>query len=292
MTGIEPQREAELASDYAVARARLVRVAYAIVGTHAEAEDVVSECWFKLVRADAEAPVRDVEGWATVVVARAAIDVLRSARVRRETYTGPWLPEPVVSPLHDPADRVTLDDSVSFALLVVLESLTPAERTAWVLHDLFGVTFEDVATTVGRSPAAVRQLAARARKHIEAGAPRLDVDPQQHRDVVQRFLDAAAGGDLEALVAMLDPAVVLTSDGGGRRNTARRPVRGPERVARFLLGIVGQVQPGQTVTPVAVNGVLGVAVYDHDQLDTVVSFTVAGGLLSRIDFIRAPEKLP
>jgi RNA polymerase sigma-70 factor (ECF subfamily) len=292
VTKIDPEREAELAADYAVARARLVRVAYAIVGTHAEAEDVVSECWFKLVRADAESQVRDVEAWATVVVARAAIDVLRSARVRRETYIGPWLPEPVISPLHDPADRVTLDDSVSFALLVVLESLTPAERTAYVLHDLFAMTFEDVATTVGRSPAAVRQLAARARKHIEAGAPRLEVDPQQHRDVVQRFLDAAAGGDLEALLAMLDPAVVLTSDGGGRRNTARRPVHGAERVARFLLGIVGQVQPGQTLTPVDVNGALGIALYDHDQLDTVVSFTVSGGLLSRIDFVRAPEKLP
>ncbi len=291
MTKIDPEREAELAADYAVARARLVRVAYAIVGTHAEAEDVVSECWFKLVRADAESPVRDVEAWATVVVARAAIDILRSARVRRETYIGPWLPEPVISPLHDPADRVTLDDSVSFALLVVLESLTPAERTAYVLHDLFAMTFEDVATTVGRSPAAVRQLAARARKHIEAGAPRLDVDPQQHRDVVQRFLDAAAGADLEALVAMLDPTVVLTSDGGGRRNTARRPVHGAERVARFLLGIVGEIQPGQTVTPVDVNGALGIALYDHDQLDTVVSFTVSGGLLSRIDFVRAPEKL-
>jgi RNA polymerase sigma-70 factor (ECF subfamily) len=291
VTGIGTQREAELASDFALARARLVRVAYAIVGTRAEAEDVVSESWFKLVRAEAEAPVRDVEAWATVVVARAAIDVLRSARVRRETYTGPWLPEPVIGPVGDPADRVTLDDSVSFALLVVLESLTPAERTAWVLHDLFGMTFEDVASTVGRSPAAVRQLAARARKHIEAGAPRLEVDPQQHHDVVQRFLDAAAGGDLEALVAMLDPSVVLTSDGGGRRNTARRPVHGADRVARFLLGILGQVQPGQTVMPVAVNGVLGMALYDHEQLDTVVSFTVSGGLLSRIDFIRAPEKL-
>jgi RNA polymerase sigma-70 factor, ECF subfamily len=291
VTRIDPQREAELASGYALARARLVRVAYAIVGTHAEAEDVVSECWFRLVRADAESPVRDVEAWATVVVARAAIDVLRSARVRRETYIGPWLPEPVVSPLQDPADRATLDDSVSFALLVVLESLTPAERTAYVLHDLFGMTFEDVATTVGRTPAAVRQLASRARKHIEAGAPRLDVHPQQHRDVVQRFLDAAAGGDLAALIAMLDPAVVLTSDGGGRRNTARRPVHGAERVARFTLGIVGQVQPGQTLTPVDVNGSLGMALYDHDQLDTVVSFTVSGGLLTRIDFIRAPEKL-
>ena len=133
--------------------------------------------WSQSAGSSSSAPTRSrrsetSKAWATVVVARAAIDILRSARVRRETYTGPWLPEPVISPLPDPADRVTLDDSVSFALLVVLESLTPAERTAYVLHDLFAMTFEDVATTVGRSPAAVRQLAARARKHIEAGARR------------------------------------------------------------------------------------------------------------------------
>ncbi|HEU5108898.1 MAG TPA: sigma-70 family RNA polymerase sigma factor, partial [Micromonosporaceae bacterium] len=169
-------RAAELSAGFAAARTHLVRVAYAILGSVSEAEDVVSECWFKLVRADQHGRVQDVEAWATVVVARAAMDVLRSARVRRETYTGPWLPEPVLTPLSDPADRVTLDESVSFALLVVLESLTPAERTAWVLHDLFGMPFPEVADAVGRTPDAVRQLASRARRHVTAGTPRLDVD--------------------------------------------------------------------------------------------------------------------
>ncbi|GIH96964.1 RNA polymerase sigma factor SigJ [Planobispora siamensis] len=291
MTGPGGEREAELSVGYAAARPRLVRVAYAILGTVSEAEDVVSECWFKLVRADRRRRVHDVGAWATVAVARAATDVLRSARLRRETYTGPWLPEPLLAPLPDPADRVAFDESVSFALLVVLESLTPAERTAWVLHDLFGMTFEDVAAAVGRTPAAVRQLAARARKHVGAGAARVDVDRDHHRQVVERFLAAAAGGRLGALVATLHSDAVLTSDGGGEVNAARRPVHGAGRVARFLLGLLGRAEPGQVLTRVTVNGVLGVAVYDGGEVDTVISFTVADGLIRRIDFVRAPGKL-
>ncbi|MGW0808267.1 RNA polymerase sigma factor SigJ [Nonomuraea sp. NPDC002799] len=297
VTGPGGDRAAELAVGYAAARARLVRVAYAILGTVSEAEDVVSECWFKLVRADRQGRVQDVEGWATVVVARAAMDVLRSARARRETYTGPWLPEPVLTPLAnpadsaDPADRVTLDESVGFALLIVLESLTPAERTAWVLHDLFGMTFEEVAATVGRTPAAVRQLAARARKHVGEGAARIDVDRDHHRQVVERFLAAAADGHLSALIEILDPGAVLTSDGGGRTNTARRPVHGAEQVARFVLVLMSKAEPGQILAPVAVNGAFGVAFYDQGELDTVVSFTVADALIQRIDFVRAPDKL-
>jgi RNA polymerase sigma-70 factor (ECF subfamily) len=294
MTGRRGDREARLSVAYAAARSHLVRVAYAILGTMSDAEDVVSDCWFKLVRADRRGPVQDVEGWATVVVARAAMDVLRSARVRRETYTGPWLPEPVLTPaaeLADPADRVTLDESVSFALLVVLESLTPAERTAWVLHDLFAMTFEDVAATVGRTPAAVRQLAARARKHVAERAPRLDVDRDHHREVVERFLAAATGGHLPALVAILDPDAVVTSDGGGQVNAARHPIHGADRIARFVLGLMAKIQPTQTLTPVTVNGTLGLAFSTNGKLDTVVSFTVADGKIHRIDFIRAPDKL-
>ncbi|WP_278256392.1 sigma-70 family RNA polymerase sigma factor [Nocardioides convexus] len=148
-------RQAELAEQYDALRPRMVRVAYAILGSRAEAEDVVADCWTRLVEADRRDPVRDLTGWLTVAVARAATDVLRSARVRREEYVGPWLPEPFV--VADPADRVTLDETVGYALLVVLESLTPAERTAFVLHDVFGLGFPEVATVVGRTPAAVRQ---------------------------------------------------------------------------------------------------------------------------------------
>ncbi|GAA1799357.1 RNA polymerase sigma-70 factor [Nocardioides hankookensis] len=263
-----------------------MRVAYAILGSHAEAEDVVAECWLRLVAADEREPVRDVGAWATVTVARAALDTLRSARVRRESYVGPWLPEPVVGPLVE--DRVSLDDSVRYALLVALERLTPAERTAWVLHDIFEVPFPEVAEAVGRTPEAVRQLARRARQHVAAGTPRVAVDPGTHDRVVGAFLGAAAGGDLGGLVRLLDPSVVLTSDGGGVVNAARRPVVGPDRVARFMAGVTRR--PGRAEV-VDVNGRTGVAFYVDDEIHSVLSFTVDGELITRIDIVRAPDKL-
>lgn len=280
-------REIELATAYDEARDRLVRVAYAILGSRAEAEDVVADCWLRLVTADAREPVRDVGAWATVTVARAALDVLRSARVRRESYVGPWLPEPMVGPVVA-ADRVSLDDSVRYALLVALERLTPAERTAWVLHDIFEMPFADVADAVGRTPEAVRQLARRARQHVAAGTPRVAVDAGTHDRVVGAFLGAAAGGDLAGLVRLLDPSVVLTSDGGGVVNAARRPVLGPDNVARFMAGIA---RKHAEVEPVEVNGRTGVAVRVAGRLHSIVSFTVDGGQITRIDIVLAPDKL-
>lgn len=274
-----------LAAAYDDERPRLVRVAYAILGSHAEAEDVVADCWLRLVAADEREPVRDVAAWATVTVARAALDVLRSARSRRETYVGPWLPEPVVAGLED---RVSLDDSVRYALLVALERLTPAERTAWVLHDIFEMPFADVAEAVGRTPEAVRQLARRAREHVAAGTPRVSVDAGTHDRVVGAFLGAAAGGDLAGLVRLLDPSVVLTSDGGGVVNAARRPVLGPDKVARFFAGVARK--EGQ-VEIVGVNGRTGVAMFVDGRLHSVVSFTVDGELITRIDIVLAPDKL-
>ncbi|GAA3825442.1 RNA polymerase sigma factor SigJ [Nocardioides panacisoli] len=282
----------ELAREYDAQRARMVNVAYAILGSRAEAEDVVADCWPKLVEADRREPVRDVAGWLTVAVARTAVDVLRSARVRRETYPGVWLPEPVLTA--DPLDRVTLDETVGYALMVVLESLSPAERTAWVMHDVFGMTFEDVARVVGRSSAAVRQLAARARAHLAEGSGRFDVDRSEHERVLGGFLTAAAGGDLEALVATLDPAVVLVSDGGGEVSAARRPVEGASRVARFLLGVAAKNQrelPDARLELVDVNGLPSLAVYDGERLDTVMVLTVERGRVARVDVIRAPAKL-
>lgn len=279
-----------LAEEFTAARPRLVRVAYAVLGSHADAEDVVSDAWPRLVEADAREPVRDVEGWALVAVSRAALDVLRSARRRRENYVGPWLPEPVVADYADPADRVTLDDEVGYALLVVLEKLSPAERAAFVLHDVFGLPFEQVAGVVGRTPAAVRQLASRARRHVHDGAPRLDVDRGEHERTVTAFVAAAAGGDLAALVQVLDPDAVLVSDGGGVVNAARRPVLGADKVARFILGIARK-RPDDTVLPILVNGALGLASYEGDRLVTVIAFTVADGRISRVDLVRAPDKL-
>jgi RNA polymerase sigma-70 factor (ECF subfamily) len=286
-----------LAAAFSQARPRLVRVAYAIIGSHSEAEDVVADCWFRLVAADADAPVRDVEAWAVVAVSRMALDVLRSARVRREQYVGPWLPEPVVAAADataaDPADTVTLADEVGYAILVVMETLSPAERTAFVLHDLFGVTFDEVAAIVGRTPAAVRQLASRARRHVRGQSPWPSTDAAEHRRVVEAFAAAATSGDLAALIRVLDPDVILVSDGGGLVTSARKPVLGADHVARFLLGVLAKGQLGDdAIDQVAVNGALGFAVYQQGKLVTVASVTVAGGRVTRLDLVRAPGKLP
>jgi RNA polymerase sigma-70 factor, ECF subfamily len=288
-------REAELAAAYESARPRLIRVAYAVLGSHAEAEDVVSDCWLRMSVADARDPINDVDAWATTAVARAALDALRSARVRREVYVGPWLPEPIVEAApsgQNPADRVTLDDKVSFAVLVVLETLTPAERTAWVLHDLFGMPFAEIAAVVGRSPAAVRQLAARARAHVNTRAPRVTVGAAEHSATVTTFLHAAVGGDLSALVEALDPDVILTSDGGGQVRAARKPVCGADRVARFLRGVATKISPNERLQILSVNGEPGLGIFAGEELTAVISLTISDNRITRIDLIRAPGKLP
>jgi RNA polymerase sigma-70 factor (ECF subfamily) len=286
------ERQVQLAQAYDAARPRLVRLAYAVIGSASDAEDVVSDGWLRLIRADARDPVLDVEAWASVTVTRLALDLLSSARVRRERYTGQWLPEPIVETTNDPADRVTLDESVSYALMVALETLSPAERTTWVLHDLFGLPFPEVADIVGRTPAAVRQLATRARRHVADNAPRLTVTATEHDATVAAFLAASAGGDLAGLLRVLDPDVVLTADGGGLVNAARRPVRGADRVSRFILGIAGNIGDEQHLETVLVNASTGLALYDGDQITIVVSLTVRDAKVTRLDFILAPDKLP
>jgi RNA polymerase sigma-70 factor (ECF subfamily) len=314
----------DLAEAFSLARPRLVRVAYAILGSHAEAEDVVADCWLRLTAAHEREPVRDVESWAVVAVSRMALDVLRSARVRREQYVGPWLPEPVVDGTAadgglaggavaggmagggmaaglvagpaslgvDPADRVTLDEEVSYALLVVLEALSPSERTAFVLHDVFGMPFGEIASVVGRSPAAVRQMASRARRRVRADRNWPAVDVAEHRRVVAAFSVALDSGNLMALVQVLDPDVVLVSDGGGVVTSARRPVLGADRVARFLMGILAKRSPSSRIALVNVNGLPGFALYQDGELVTVVSVTVAADRIARVDMVRAPAKLP
>ncbi len=219
---LEADRRVTAAERFSEARPRLLRLAYSELGDVGEAEDVVQEAWLRLERADAEA-IENLDGWLTTVVARLALDRLRSARARRETYVGPWLPEPLASD-DDPADRVTLDESVSYALFTVLEQLSPAERTAFVLHDVFDVPFGDVAEVVGRKPEAVRQLASRARRHVKRERPRFTASRDEHERTVRAFAHAVAEGDLDSLVAVLDPDVVWTSDGGGRATAARKPV--------------------------------------------------------------------
>ncbi|MEU6427741.1 RNA polymerase sigma factor SigJ [Microbispora sp. NPDC046973] len=297
---------AVLDAEFQAMRPRLLGVAYGLLGSLDEAEDVVQDAWLRLRSATAASggeEIRDVTGWLVVTVSRLALDVLRSARHRREEYVGPWLPEPVLTgpiltgPLParpvltqpDPAERVTLDESLSMAMLVVLESLSPAERTAFVLHDVFGLTFAEVGEAVGRSPAACRQLAARARAHVASRAPRFDVDPSEHRRVVRAFARACLGDDMDALVALLDPDVVLRSDGGGRVRAGRRPVFGAAKVARLLFGIQ-RFGPFELV-PAVVNGWPGLLRYRGDRLVSVLGLTVAGGRVTAVDMVLNPEKL-
>jgi RNA polymerase sigma-70 factor (ECF subfamily) len=274
------------AARFAQARPRLLRLAYSELGDVGEAEDVVQEAWLRLERTGEET-IENLDGWLTTVVARLALDRLRSARARRETYIGPWLPEPLVS--DDPADRVTLDESVSYALLTVLEQLSPAERTAFVLHDVFDVPFGDVAQVVGCTPEAVRQLASRARRHVTSERPRFAASPDEHDRAVRAFALAVAEGDFERLVAALDPDVVWTSDGGGRATAARKPLRGAIRVARAWAAI-GRRTVDEPVE-VELNGRVGLVLVGGDGHRAALSFDVVDGRITRIDAVRNPEKL-
>jgi RNA polymerase sigma-70 factor (ECF subfamily) len=278
------------AERFAQARPRLLRLAYSELGDLSEAEDVVQEAWLRLERTGAES-IENLDAWLTTVVGRLALDTLRSARARRETYVGPWLPEPVVAAAsEDPADRVTLDESVSYALLAVLEQLSPAERTAFVLHDVFDVPFGEVADAVGRSPDAVRQLASRARRHVREQRPRFEASRDEHERAVRAFADAVAAGDLDSLVAVLDPDVLWTADGGGRATASRKPVRGALRVARAWVALRHRaIVPA--ATPIDVNGRPGLLIAGTDGHRSVLSFVVEGGRIVRLDVVRNPDKL-
>ena len=282
---------AELSEQFELHRSHLVGVAYCILGSLADAEDVVQDAWLRLQRADAGA-IRELRSWLTTVVGRLALDALGSARSRREVYVGPWLPEPLVSGAADvpgPAERVTLDDSVSMALLVVLERLSPAERSAFLLHDVFGLEFREVAEVVGRTPAAVRQLAARARRHVEAGRPRFPASRDEQTEIVSAFAAACGEGDLDELLALLDPEVVWRSDGGGKVQASRRPQRGAHRVARAMLAF--SVRPARTGRLADVAGGPGLVLRDADDVLTVMAFTLDAGRILAIDVVRNPDKL-
>ncbi|MGW0477950.1 RNA polymerase sigma factor SigJ [Nonomuraea sp. NPDC003214] len=271
-------------------RDHLWAVAYRILGTVADADDAVQETWLRWRQADRQA-VSDARAYLTTTVSRVCYDLLTSARARRESYVGEWLPEPVVAEL-GPEDRVTLDDSVSIALLAVLERLSPAERTAFVLHDAFEVPFEEIGEILGRSPGAVRQLASRARARVQEYAPRGTADRAAHLKVVEAFAAAATSGDLPGLVAVLDPGVVWRADGGGVVTAAAVPVVGSDRVARMVLGMVERWFDGMTAEFRDVNGAPGVVIRDGDGVpDSVMAFVVSGGRVVQVDVVRNPAKL-
>lgn len=283
--------ERELAAGFESLRPQLTRVAYGILGSLTEAEDVVQEAWLRLGRTDAAA-IEDLRAWLTTVVGRLALDALGSARRRRESYVGEWLPEPLVEE-YDGEEDPTLDESVSAALMVVLERLSPAERTAFLLHDVFDLPFEKVAAVVGRSPAAVRRLASRARAHVEAGKPRFPADRDEEARILAAFVTAWQEGDHEALLGLLDPGAIMRSDGGGRVPSAGKPLLGAERIVRALVALArsadrrGEEPRGRVVR---VNGAAGLLV--HDSYSTsVVSLTIDAGRIAAIDIVRNPEKL-
>ncbi|GAA0434056.1 RNA polymerase sigma factor SigJ [Leifsonia naganoensis] len=282
-------------------RRHLLALGYRMLGTVAEAEDAVQETyarWYRLTPDERDA-IESPRAWLTRVASRICLDVLGSARVRRESYVGPWLPEPVptstfgtLGDAHasaDPLDRVTLDESVSTALLVVLEAMTPAERVAFVLHDVFALPFDEIAGIVGRSPAACRQLATSARRRVEERRERA-VPRAEHDRVVQAFGAAAAGGDLAALVAVLDPAVVLVADGGGRVSSARRPVQGAENAARFLLGLAAKFTDA-VIRPIETTDGLGFEVRQQGAVTGILTLSVHDGLITDIRMMRNPDKL-
>jgi RNA polymerase sigma-70 factor (ECF subfamily) len=284
----------EVATEFEALRPRLLRIAYGQLGSLAEAEDVVQEAWLRLGRTDV-ATIENLPAWLATVVGRLALDALGSARMRRERYVGPWLPEPLVgtdSRPDDPADRVTLDETVSHALLFVLERLSPPQRTAFILHDVFGYSFEEVAEVVGRTPAAARQLASRARRHVEQGRPRQSGTREEHGQAVAAFAAAASGGSIDALLAVLDPDVVMRSDGGGVRQAGRTPLVGADRVSRALARLARRYAAGTETRFVDVNGEPGLLLVNRAAGDlTVMAFTVDGGRITTIHLQRNPEKL-
>ncbi|MFE6745634.1 RNA polymerase sigma factor SigJ [Kitasatospora purpeofusca] len=276
-------------------RRYLGSVAYRMLGSFTDAEDVLQEAWLRWRAAD-RAAVADPRAFLTTVVTRLCYDQLGSARARRESYFGEWLPEPSVSYQSgpaSPAELAELGESVSLALLAVLEQLTPAERAAFVLHDVFAVGFDEIATSLDRSPDAARQLASRARRRVKDGGRRATADPAEHRQAVEAFAAATARGDIEGLLAVLDPEVVWHSDGGGIVTAGARPVLGAEKVARLVAGLVAKWGTPDTVIEFAlVNGEPGLVWYQQPGVvGGVVGFTVADGLITSAYTVVNPEKL-
>jgi RNA polymerase sigma-70 factor (ECF subfamily) len=279
----------ELAEQFEALRPRLLRLAYGQLGSVAEAEDVLQDAWLRLQRVDAD-EIRDLQGWLTTTVSRLALDTLRSARVRREAYVGPWLPEPIVRE-PGPEERAAVAEDVSLALLVVLESLSASERIAFVLHDVFGYAFDEVAQALDSTPQAARQHASRARRAVEARRPRFPATPAQQREVIIAFGRAAREGDLAGLLSLLHPDVVFTSDGGGLVTAPRKPIEGADRVARTVKALSANGGAGVSFDIVDVNGMPGFMAVGGDGVATVMSFTVDDGRIVAVDVQRNPEKL-
>ena len=269
-------------------RPRLKAVAYRMLGSATEADDALQEAWLRVSKADTSG-VENADGWLTTLTARVCLNMLRSRRTHPEEPLEPSVPDPIVTRnVADPGDEVVLADSVGLALLVVLEMLDPAERLAFVLHDMFAVPFDEIAPMVERSPEATRQLASRARRRVHGVEPPPDADLPRQRKVVDAFFAAARGGDFDALIAVLDPDVVLRSDGGIRRPIASVVVRGAEHVASRAMTFA---MPRAELHAVRMNGEAGVVVVSNGRVLSVMGFTVRDGRILAIDVLADPERL-
>ena len=265
----------------------LFTVAYEMLGSAADAEDVLQETWLRWAEVD-QAEVREERAYLVRITTRLALNRLRTMKRRKEAYVGPWLPEPLLT-TPDVAEDVELAESVSMALMLVLETLAPTERAVFVLREVFDVGYDEIAEAVGKTPAAVRQIAHRARRHVDARRPREVVSARETRAVLESFQRAIEGRDLQGLLDLLAPDVVLMSDGGGVKQAALRPVTGADKVGRFIVGGIGETEIA--LTGVTVNGNPALALRVEGSFDGIMAVRVEGGRISGLYFVRNPEKL-
>lgn len=271
-------------------RGRLFGIAYRMLGEAGAAEDVVQEAFLRWAQHDGA--IDNPAAWLTTVVSRLCLDRLRSARHRRETYVGPWLPEPVATDTVDPADTAATADTLSLAFLVVLERLSPLERAAFLLHDVFGYSHAEVGAMLDRTPAAVRQVAARARAHLAEQRPRFEADRSRREAVARAFASAVEGADLDGLLAVLSPDVTFTADGGGVVAAARRPLHGTDRVAHVILQLARRRPDGMVLAMREVNGEPAiVGTWADGRTDSVWVLHVVDDRVAAIQVVRNPAKL-
>jgi len=283
--------------DFEAERPRLTGLAYRMLGSRAEAEDVVQDAWLRWDRTD-RSEIRSPGAWLTTTVTRLAIDRLRSVRARRETYVGPWLPEPLIEPqggeLGEAPDLTAFGDGlgeISMALLLVLERLTPAERAAFLLHDVFDYDYGELAGILERAEPACRKLVSRARAHVRTERPRFEAAPEARARLFGAFVGAIQAGELEGLVALLAEDATLLADGGGKAQAALNPILGADNVARFLLGTSVKFGQYRTYRPVVVNGEPGIAGYMDERLDFIATIAGDGERITAIHLVVNPDKL-
>lgn len=276
-------------------RSLLFSIAYRMLGTVMEAEDVLQEAYLRWENASAET-VDSPKAYLSTVVTRLCIDALRSAQARREVYPGQWLPEPLILempglPFQGPAEQIELGDSLSMAFLILLESLSPDERAVFLLREVFDFEYSEISRIVGKSEDACRQILSRARSRIAAGRPRFDVTPEQRERVTMQFAQTLATGDLGGLLSVLAEDVTSWSDGGGKAASARRPIHGAENVARMLLGLFKKAPPDLITVPALVNGEAGFVNYLHGQVLSVMALEITGDRITNLRVITNPDKL-